>query len=125
MERKDTHITAKQKFFNELAQDYQQAVCELITSYQAEKFGLTNPIQMKKELLRSLGFSANVARMVMNQTVVGTSTMLHCLDLFEDILNLYDPAQLHPWRTALFKRKMYFIKTYSIILNMDKPIVQK
>ena len=119
------NLTAKQVYFNELAKDYLKKIEEVVSAYQVAKFGEGNAVTMKKELLRTLGFSANLARMLIQEEVIGTSTMLHCLDHMEDILGLYDPAQQASDREALLKRKMYFVKKYAFRLDLEKPIVQK
>lgn len=123
--RREPFVTNKHRLFLDLSKDYQQLICNVITDYQKREFGVGTPIQMKKELLRSLGFSPNLARMVIDEDVVGVATMFHCLDLFEDILNLYDEDSLYPGRAELLERKKQFIKKYVIRVDMKRPIVQK
>lgn len=124
-EKREPFLSQKHRCFLELSQDYQDMICAVITDFQEKQFGQSSPIQMKKELLRSLGFSPNLARMVVDKSVVGVSTMFHCLDLFEDILNLYDEEMAYPGREELLARKSAFIKKYVIRIDMKKPIVQK
>lgn len=122
---KEPFVSNKHCLFQNLSKDYQSLICAVITDFQKRELNLHTPIMMKKELLRSLGFSPNLARMVIDGNVVGVSTMFHCLDLFEDILNIYDEQSIYPGRGELLERKKQFIKKYVLRIDLMKPIIQK
>jgi len=125
MELGENHRTPKKRYFDSVLDDYKTMVCQVISDYQAWRFGVTTPIILKKELMRNFGISADLARKIVDGPIRETSTMMMALDVMENILTLYDPANQFPSHEAQIKRKNYFYKRYVATVDMDKPIVQK
>lgn len=117
--------TSKKQYFDKLAQDYQDKIIEVIRDHHKREFQHEKPVVIKKELLRNFGMSADLARKIMEGTVTESNSMMHCLDIFENVLNLYDPARNATERGTLLKRKNYFFKRYVVGIDLLKPIVQK
>lgn len=117
--------TSKKQYFDKLAQDYQAKIIEVIREHHRREFQQEKPVVIKKELLRNFGMSADLARKIMEGTVTESNSMMHCLDIFENVLNLYDPARTASERGTLLKRKNYFFKRYVVGIDLMKPIVQK
>ncbi len=124
MSVRENFSSSKKQYFDSLLDTYKTMVCQVITNYQAEKFGTPTPIVMKKELLRKFRVSADLARKIVDGPLTDTSTMMMALDIMENILSLYDPGWQLPDREAQFKRKLYFYRKYVVDMDMEKPIVQ-
>lgn len=117
--------TTKKRAFDSILEDYAQMVCKVIQQYQKREFNTDAPVYFKKELLRHLGMSADLARKIVGGSITETNTMIHVLDVMENILSLYDPGSFVEGRKALLKRKNYFFRTYVVSVDLAKPIIQK
>lgn len=121
----DKLSSSKQIFFSQLLTDYKDMLCKVIQNYQQEKFNVCDPVILNKELLRKFCFSADLARKVIDGGVVETYTMMHILDILENMLTLYEPYLKTDGRLALIKRKNYFYKKYVVSVDLSQPIRQR